>query len=49
MEAFVVAGWTAPTGLVLVYKKDLEPMFLEESSEIKVTDRLMVRLSAMVF
>ena len=42
MEAFVVAGWTAPTGLVLVYKKDLEPMFLGESSETKGTDRLMV-------
>ena len=42
MEAFVVAGWTAPTGLVLIYKKDLEPMFLEKSSETKATDGLMI-------
>ena len=42
MEAFVVAGWTAPTGLVLIYKKDLEPIFLEKSSETKATDGLMI-------
>jgi hypothetical protein len=42
VETFVVACWTAPTGHVLVYKKDLEPMFLEEPSEAKTTDRLMV-------
>ena len=42
VEAFVVACWTAPTGLVLVYKKDLEPMFLEESLETKATDELMI-------
>ncbi|CEG79543.1 hypothetical protein RMATCC62417_13995 [Rhizopus microsporus] len=41
VKAFVVACWTAPTGLVLVYKKDLELMLLEKSSETKATDRLM--------
>ena len=42
VEAFVVAGWTEPTCPVLVYKKDLEPMFLEKSSETKATDGLMI-------
>ena len=42
VEDFVVAFWTATIGLVLIYKKDLEPMFLGESSETKGTDRLMV-------
>ena len=42
VEDFVVAFWTATIGLVLIYKKDLEPMFLEKSSETKATDGLMI-------
>ena len=42
VKDFVVASWTAPTGLILIYKKDLEHMFLEKSSETKATDGLMI-------
>ena len=44
VEAFVVACWTVPTGLALIYKIGLESTLLEKSLETKATDRLVLEV-----